>query len=195
MKMQLVSYLSLGEAFEVAPFGSNNTTISALKTLYELNYTIGQTSLIEDLFKKLINEYYKWRIIEIDDYSDTELLADKKKEWLIDFINFYEHTHVYYETLIGLYNTNLSKLLDDVASLSTNEIYVNDTPQNDGGVFKATDYTSNYTKTTNSATSEVGTKMMRIKEVQDFLRDIWHDWIMKAREIFIERQGGEVYYG
>lgn len=75
-----------------------------------------------------------------------------------------------YSLLIQNLNANKTKLLDDVKSASISRF--NDTPQNSGD-FSDDNHTSNITTTTNS--SNVGTMMQRLNEIEDNIKQLYLD--------------------
>lgn len=72
--------------------------------------------------------------------------------------------------LIQNLNNNKTKLLDDVRSSSVARF--NDTPQNSGD-FSDDNHTSNITTTTSS--SNVGTMMQRLNEIEDNIKQLYID--------------------
>ena len=75
---------------------------------------------------------------------------------------------------------NKSKLLDDVKSTSISRF--NDTPQNLGD-FSDDHHTSTATKTENS--SNVGTMMARLNEIEDNIKQLYIDWSDEFRKFII----------
>lgn len=75
-----------------------------------------------------------------------------------------------YNLLIQNLNNNKQKLLDDVKSSSVARF--NDTPQNSGD-FSDDNHTSTITKTENS--SNVGTMMQRLNEIEDNIKQLYLD--------------------
>ena len=75
-----------------------------------------------------------------------------------------------YSMLIQNLNNNKAKLLDDVKSSSIARF--NDTPQNSGD-FSDDNHTSNITKTESS--SNVGTMMQRLNEIEDNIKQLYID--------------------
>ena len=75
-----------------------------------------------------------------------------------------------YSLLIQNLTNNRQKLLDDVKSSSTSRF--NDTPQNSGD-FSDDNHTSNITKTESS--SNVGTMMQRLNEIEDNIKQLYID--------------------
>lgn len=82
--------------------------------------------------------------------------------------------------LIQNLNNNKAKLLDDVKSSSIARF--NDTPQNSGD-FSDDNHTSNITTTTNS--SNVGTMMQRLNEIEDNIKQLYIDWSNEFRKFII----------
>ena len=72
--------------------------------------------------------------------------------------------------LIQNFENNKQKLLDDVKSSSVARF--NDTPQNSGD-FSDDNHTSNITTTTSS--SNVGTMMQRLNEIEDNIKQLYLD--------------------
>ena len=85
-----------------------------------------------------------------------------------------------YSLLIQNLEANKSKLLDDVKSSSTSRF--NDTPQNSGD-FSDDQHTSTVTKTENS--SNVGTMMARLNEIEDNIKQLYIDWSNEFRKFII----------
>lgn len=85
-----------------------------------------------------------------------------------------------YVMLIQNLNNNKAKLLDDVKSSSIARF--NDTPQNSGD-FSDDNHTSNITTTTNS--SNVGTMMQRLNEIEDNIKQLYIDWSDEFRKFII----------
>ena len=85
-----------------------------------------------------------------------------------------------YSMLIQNLSNNKAKLLDDVKSSSIARF--NDTPQNSGD-FSDDNHTSNITTTTNS--SNVGTMMQRLNEIEDNIKQLYIDWSDEFRKFII----------
>ena len=82
-----------------------------------------------------------------------------------------------YSLLIQNLTNNKQKLLDDVKSSSVARF--NDTPQNSGD-FSDDQHTSNITTTTSS--SNVGTMMARLNEIEDNIKQLYIDWSNEFRK-------------
>ena len=85
-----------------------------------------------------------------------------------------------YSLLIQNLEANKTKLLDDVKSASISRF--NDTPQNSGD-FSDDNHTSTVTKTENS--SNVGTMMARLNEIEDNIKQLYMDWSNEFRKFII----------
>ena len=85
-----------------------------------------------------------------------------------------------YSLLIQNLENNKAKLLDDVKSTSISRF--NDTPQNSGD-FSDDQHTSTATKTENS--SNVGTMMARLNEIEDNIKQLYIDWSNEFRKFII----------
>lgn len=85
-----------------------------------------------------------------------------------------------YDTLIGLYEEQLDKLMKQLGSKSTT--LFNDTPQI-GGDVTSDSYISS--ATTVSTTADVGTPMARLKEINDNLEDLYTSWANEFRKFII----------
>ena len=85
-----------------------------------------------------------------------------------------------YSMLIQNLSNNKAKLLDDVKSSSISRF--NDTPQNSGD-FSDDPHTSTITKTENS--SNVGTMMQRLNEIEDKIKQLYLDRSDEFRKFII----------
>lgn len=98
---------------------------------------------------------------------------DRIISWLV--LTYHERS-----TLIGVYEANLSRLMDKVETL--NRRYDNDTPQNRDPDLD--DHTSYYSKNVNQ--TDMTTTIDRIKEIKDKIFDIYQEWSDEfAREFVI----------
>ena len=85
-----------------------------------------------------------------------------------------------YSLLIQNLSNNKAKLLDDVKSTSVSRF--NDTPQNSGD-FSDDPHTSTITTTENS--SNAGTMMQRLNEIEDKIKQLYIDWSNEFRKFII----------
>lgn len=192
LRNKILYAYNLQECFEdvltanLEPYGTQ-TTVATLLTVFGLTYTIPTGSKIEILWKKIINRFYSETIIITDDIQ-----VAKVQDWFIKFLNVYELTYDYYETLINLYEAKKTNLLDKVQSLNSASVKFNDTPQNASGDFTGDDYVTNYTKTEGESSSDFATVMTRLREIQDDYKRLWEDWLNEFHRLFIEDNFEEV---
>ena len=107
--------------------------------------------------------------------------------------SIYIDTKDRYETLIGMYDSELENLLADVTTTTTGNgsTRFNDTPQNaetTPGQYANDNYSTNVTTNDNTVTvtSNVTTKMARIDEIQRLLRDLYADWAFEFNRLILE---------
>ena len=193
MKIRSYTIIQLKDLTEVQAYQS--VTLSTLLTANNISYTISQDSLIASLFQKINDRFNKFCLFELPtDEASEENVNANMRDWLVKFINQYENTKTYYETLIKKFNAVESKLMDDIEATNENEVIFNDTPQTSGGIFKTTDYATTYTKTSSKSKTPMKTPIERLKDLQDNLRNLWKDWLDKFHELFIEVQEGGLFY-
>lgn len=187
MILEKIYNYTLEEAFEVEPYTTNETLANLLTSL-GLTFTPSQTSLIEELWKKVINKYYDGIAFSSCKILDETELTTMKKKFITKFLNMYEDSKDKYETLINIFNAKKEDLFKEVESSTENEVFFNDTPQVEGGVFKGLEYTSNYTKTKTTNKSDLNTPMNRLIEIQNNLLKYWGNWLEMFERLFIESQ-------
>lgn len=193
MRIMPINVYQFSDLVELQPYDSG-ISLQTILTEYQINYIIEQNSMIETLFKKLYNRFNTYEIFEISacDSSETKI-RQMFSAWLVKFINEYENTKVYYETLIKAYENSLPTIMNDVEATTENEVVFNDTPQVEGGIFKTNDYATTYTKTGSTSKSPMKTPIERLKDIQDNLRNLWKDWTNHFHLLFVEKQEGVLY--
>ena len=116
--------------------------------------------------------------------TNTEKEAEVIK-WGYKFINLLNDTHNYYVKMLLLYKDNESKLMDNIKATSKNKVKFNDTPQNSGsGTYEGDNYITHFTSTEGENSSELNSKIMRLKEIQDNYRDMMSSWVRDFERIF-----------
>lgn len=193
MRIMPINVYQFSDLVELQPYDSG-ISLQTILTEYQINYIIEENSMIETLFKKLYNRFNTYEIFEISacDSSETNV-RQLLREWVVKFINEYENTKVYYETLIKAYENSLPTIMNDVEATTENEVVFNDTPQVEGGIFKTNDYATTYTKTGSTSKSPMKTPIERLKDIQDNLRNLWKDWTNHFHLLFVEKQEGVLY--
>lgn len=190
--VQFTAYQMTDLVGDYLPYDTIN--FSDLLTEYGFTYTISTGSKIADLFQKVFNRYSDYYLFELPtNESDETLVLQKMRNWLGKFLNFYENTKVYYETLLSAYDSKLATIMTDVEATTENEVIFNDTPQVESGVLKGDTYATTYTKTSSKTKSPMKTPIERLKDIQDMLRNIWNEWTTKANMLFIEKQEGRIF--
>lgn len=114
--------------------------------------------------------FYQEAIIYTDSDETEDFLEKFCRTKVGQIISWWLSSSEKYIMLIQNLTNNKNKLLDDVKSSSIARF--NDTPQNSGD-FSDDNHTSNITTTTN--TSNVGTMMQRLNEIEDNIKQLYLD--------------------
>lgn len=193
MRTMPMNVYQFSDLVGLQPYDSG-ISLQSILTEYGINYTIETDSMIATLFKKIYNRFNNYEIFDISacDSSETKVLQ-KFREWIIKFLNEYENTKEYYETLIKAYETAIPSIMSDVEATTENEVIFNDTPQVEGGIFKTDDYATTYTKSGSTSKTPMKTPIERLKDIQDNLRNLWSDWTNHFHLLFVEKQEGVLY--
>ena len=139
------------------------------------------TSESVNCFQKYIwPRFYQEAIIYVDSDEDEDFVKKFARTKAGQIMSWWISSIDKYSLLIQNLETNKSKLLDDVKSSSTSRF--NDTPQNSGD-FSDDQHTSTITKTENS--SNVGTMMQRLNEIEDNIKQLYLDWSNEFRKFII----------
>ena len=193
MRIMPINVYQFSDLVELQPYDSG-ISLQTIITQYGINYSIEQNSMIETLFKKIYNRFNTYEIFELSACDSSETKVHQMfSAWLVKFINEYENTKVYYETLIKAYENSLPTIMNDVEATTENEVVFNDTPQVEGGIFKTNDYATTYTKTGSTSKSPMKTPIERLKDIQDNLRNLLNDWTNHFHLLFVEKQEGVLY--
>ena len=124
--------------------------------------------------------FYQEAIIYIDSDENEDFLEKFCRTKVGQIFAWWTASSEKYSLLIQNLEANKAKLLDDVKSSSTSRF--NDTPQNSGD-FSDDQHTSTMTKTENS--SNVGTMMARLNEIEDNIKQLYIDWSNEFRKFII----------
>lgn len=123
-----------------------------------------------------------WEQVSKEDVSEDDL-EEAKAELAQVIWSIYQDTQDRYRTLIDIYNDELDSLLDQIKTNS--ETRFNDTPQNlpvnDG--YAADNYTT--TITTSNAATDGTSKINRIDEIQQKLKDLFADWAFEFNKLVL----------
>ena len=135
----------------------------------------------EKCFREYIwPRFYQEAIIYADLDKNEDFLEKFCRTKVGQIMSWWTSSTEKYSLLIQNLEANKSKLLDDVKSASISRF--NDTPQNSGD-FSDDNHTSTVTKTENS--SNVGTMMARLNEIEDNIKQLYIDWSNEFRKFII----------
>ena len=124
--------------------------------------------------------FYQETIVYTDSDETEEFLKKFARTKVGQIMSWWMSSTEKYSLLIQNLTANKAKLLDDVKSSSISRF--NDTPQNSGD-FSDDPHTSTITKTENS--SNVGTMMQRLNEIEDKIKQLYLDWSDEFRKFII----------
>ena len=124
--------------------------------------------------------FYQEAVIYVDSDEDEDFVEKFARTKVGQIMAWWQSSSEKYVLLIKNLTANKNKLLDDVKSVSTSRF--NDTPQNSGD-FSDDQHTSTVTKTENS--SNVGTMMARLNEIEDNIKQLYLDWSNEFRKFII----------
>lgn len=149
-----------------------------------------KSSIYNQLLSLVMGRYHEHAIIKVDvpfNCSITE--EDKEKaflQWVYKFISLLNDTHEYYITMLSNYAEAQSHLMDDINATSKNKVKFNDTPQNPNteGIYEGDNYITHFTATEGETSSELMSKIMRLKEIQDNYKDMMSTWVRDFERIF-----------
>ena len=153
-----------------------NLTYFMNKCLQEAGFTIRpvtntETAESEKCFRDYIwPRFYQEVVVYVDSDENEDFLEKFCRTKAGQIMAWWQSSTEKYSMLIQNFENNKSKLLDDVKSSSIARF--NDTPQNSGD-FSDDNHTSNITKTESS--SNVGTMMQRLNEIEDNIKQLYID--------------------
>ena len=140
-----------------------------------------ETTESNNCFRNYIWPRFYQEVVIYTDLDKNEDFVEKFAETKVgQIMSWWQSSTEKYSLLIQNVDANKSKLLDDVKSVSTSRF--NDTPQNSGD-FSDDQHTSTVTKTENS--SNVGTMMQRLNEIEDNIKQLYIDWSNEFRKFII----------
>ena len=173
---------------EKGPYAmSNIASLSAflINCFYKINFSVPPTFTETDESRTCFKEYiwprfYQEAIIYTDQDESESFLEKFCSTKAGQIMSWWISSSEKYSLLIQNLSNNKAKLLDDVKSSSVARF--NDTPQNSGD-FSDDNHTSNITKTESS--SNVGTMMQRLNEIEDNIKQLYIDWSDEFRKFII----------
>lgn len=141
------------------------------KVGFSLLTDFAETDESTECFRNYIwPRFYQEAIIYTDSDEKDDLVQKFSKTKLGQIFAWWQSSTEKYSLLIQNLTSNKAKLLDDVKSSSIARF--NDTPQNSGD-FSDDNHTSTVNKTENS--SNVGTMMQRLNEIEDNIKQLYID--------------------
>ena len=159
------------------PYAMSNRSLSSFlnSCLSKVNFvaapTFNETTESANCFKLYIwPRFYQEAIIYVDSDETEDFVEKFCRTKVGNIMSWWNASSEKYVLLIQNLNNNKAKLLDDVKSSSVARF--NDTPQNSGD-FSDDNHTSTITKTENS--SNVGTMMSRLNEIEDNIKQLYID--------------------
>ena len=143
------------------------------------NFT--ETNESQTCFKNYIWPRFYQEVVVYVDSDESESFVEKFCRTKVgQIMSWWTSSIEKYSLLIQNLTANKNKLLDDVKSASVSRF--NDTPQNSGD-FSDDNHTSTVTRTENS--SNVGTMMARLNEIEDNIKQLYIDWSNEFRKFII----------
>ena len=143
--------------------------------------TLAESSEAVTCFKDYIWPRFYQEFVVYTDSDESEDFVEKFSRTKVGQIfAWWISSSDKYSLLIQNLEANKSKLLDDVKSTSISRF--NDTPQNSGD-FSDDQHTSTVTTTENS--SNAGTMMQRLNEIEDKIKQLYIDWSNEFRKFII----------
>ena len=178
------------EALEITgegPYAIGNRSLSSFlnSCLSKVNFYVApdftETAESVNCFQIYIwPRFYQEAIIYIDSDESEDFVKKFARTKAGQIMSWWQSSSEKYSLLIQNLTANKNKLLDDVKSASISRF--NDTPQNSGD-FSDDNHTSTVTKTENS--SNVGTMMARLNEIEDNIKQLYIDWSNEFRKFII----------
>lgn len=209
-------YYTLTELLDNGNWNGTPSIYNVINTFYtigsDFNYNMGFPStalqangLLFRLWENIKLRYGEHFIIktfeEISKINNQYQIITYKpmKLWVYKLLNMFSMTYDKYATIINLYETKKTNLMDKIKSTTKLEIdtnhksKLNDTPQNAGN-FEAESYTSEFRQETaddeheTSYETDADTIMARIKEIDDSYRKVMYEWINEFEQLFYEKE-------
>ena len=146
----------------------------------EIEGTIEDAQGYECFVNYIWPRFYQEAIIYTDSDETEDFVKKFARTKVGQIYAWWKSSMEKYSLLIQNLELNKSKLLDDVKSSSVARF--NDTPQNSGD-FSDDNHTSTVNKTENS--SNVGTMMQRLNEIEDNIKQLYIDWSDEFRKFII----------
>ena len=171
--------------FTIASLSSASLSSFLTNCCYKISYSLPpnfkESTETRTCFKDYIwPRFYQEAIVYVDSDETEDFVEKFCRTKAGQIMSWWQSSSEKYVLLIKNLTNNKNKLLDDVKSSSVARF--NDTPQNSGD-FSDDQHTSTITKTENS--SNVGTMMQRLNEIEDNIKQLYIDWSDEFRKFII----------
>lgn len=153
-----------------------------------------KATIYNQLLSQILGRYNDHAIIKIELPFNVEItsddISDAYDKWVNKFIALLNDTHAYYITLLSSYADAQAHLMDDIKATSKNKVKFNDTPQNPNtlDVYEGDNYITHFTATEGETSSELMSKINRLKEIQDNYKDMMSIWVRDFERIFYQEE-------
>lgn len=132
----------------------------------------------------IVPRYYNMACFYVDLVNpESEFYEEEWRNWFRKFNSILVRNYEKYKLMIGYFNAAKNNLMDNIKS--TSESKFNDTPQNVQGIYDWSDddHLSNITR--NETSTELGSKISRLKEIEDNITDHYDKWADEFGGLFI----------
>ena len=144
---------------------------------------------LSDLFTLVYERFYDHFAFE-SEHSELRDATEEITKLQVNMVSIITQTYERYSTLLGLYASEKSKLLDGITTTTQGVGQFNDTPQNiqtSVDNYTGDSHITNISKSSAVATSDADTKIARLDEITRKYRNLLKDWSDEFEQIFIER--------
>lgn len=190
-------YFSLKELIEFVnnsnySFYEKDNVETFLQKIQESPYNIkliylpfNEDELITNLLNDFFARYYNHACVKTIEH---ELKYTDCLKFIVLLVNKIRTTWDYYSEILKIYEQTKNKLLDGVKLTSKSRGRFNDTPQlqDSDDEFDTDKYASTLTIDESEQTSDIQTKMMRVKEIQDHYQNVWENWLNNLHSVLYE---------
>ena len=199
------NYIYLQDLPRIAPFGRYDKVVCTtfLKSLLALDSLSSKqipsdltdsSAVYNELVSKVLGKFYEHavgRIVTPCQYTpDLTDLNSVGETFAYHFILLLNDTHERYTTILNEYASAKAHLMDKVKSETASSRKHNDTPQNSNALepYQGDDYISDFTKFETENSTDMATKMARLKEVEDGYNNVMAEWVEEFERIFLEEK-------
>ena len=203
--MLKINYVELKDLPRIAPLGRYDKVVltTLLKNLLDLDSLSSKqlpsdltdsNAIYNELASKVLGKFYDKPVGKIvlapsDEVTESDINA-QGETFAYHFIIELNDTHDRYMTLLNAYASAKAHLMDDVKSHALSKRKHNDTPQNPNtaDVYEGDNYITDFTKFDTENSSELSTKMSRLREIEDAYSNVMSDWVNEFEGIFMEEK-------